>query len=108
MIPSAYNDDARKGKERESLNDAMVRYLAAGGKVTDMTPVPKPQGQPKAAPAMERAPAPAVPPTKIEPAEPEPVPAVSSSFRKLRDIQARAAEISLDLDWLETRVRDLR
>lgn len=105
MIPNAYNDDARKGKEKESLNEAMVRYLAGGGKITDVTPAPKPQAQIKAAPAAERSPA---PPVKTEPDAPTPAAAVSSSFEKLRDIQARAAEISVDLDWLEARIRECR
>ncbi len=104
MIPSAYNDDARKGKERESLNDAMVRYLAAGGKVTDMTPAPKPQARTNAPPAPERAPAPPTQPVTTAPAVP--ATAASSSFQKLRDIQARAAEISRDLDRLEASIRD--
>lgn len=108
MISNAYNDDARKGKEKESLNEAMVRYLAAGGKVTDMTPAAKAQAQPKAAPAIECASAPAVQPIKIEPAAPAPGAPVSSSFEKLRHIQARAAEISLDLDRLEAKVRECR
>lgn len=103
MIPNAYNDDARKGKEKESLNEAMVRYLAGGGKVTDVTPIPKPQAQTKAAPALERAPAPPAQPITTEPVAP--ATAASSSFQKLRDIQARAAEISRDLDRLEARVR---
>lgn len=103
MIPNAYNDDARKGKEKESLNEAMVRYLAGGGKVTDVTPVPKSQPQTKAAPALERAPAPPAQPTTTEPAAP--ATAANSSFQKLRDIQAKAAEISRDLDRLEARVR---
>lgn len=104
MIPSAYNDDARKGKERESLNDAMVQYLAAGGKVTDMTPAPKPQARTNAPPAPERAPALPMQPVTTEPAAP--ATAASSSFQKLHDIQARAAQISLDLDRLEAMVRE--
>jgi hypothetical protein len=103
MIANAYNDDARKEKEKESLNEAMVRYLAGGGKVTDVTPAPKPQAQPKAAPATERPPAPPADPITPEPTAP--TTATSNSFQKLRDIQARAAEISRDLDRLEARVR---
>lgn len=104
MIPNAYNDDARKGKE--SLNEAMVRYLAGGGKITDVTPAPKPQTQTKAAPALERAPAPPAQPITTELAAP--ATAANSSFQKLRDIQARTAEISRDLNRLEARVRDSR
>lgn len=103
MIPNAYNDDARKGKEKESLNEAMVRYLAGGGKVTDVTPVPKAQTQTKAAPELERAPAPPAQPITTEPAAP--ATAASSSFQKLRDIQARAAEITRDLDQLASKLR---
>lgn len=103
MTTNAYNDDARKGKEKESLNEAMVRYLAGGGKVTDVTAVPKPPAQAKAAPATERAPAPPVQPAKAEQSAPAAI--ASSSFQELRDIQAKAAEIDLCLDRLEERLR---